>query len=127
MAERKKNRFRTLVIAAALALTVVVLAGLYMWTVAPRSYSAVVLSNGDIYFGRLSYFPRMRLTGVYTLQALPDPGNPEQTSLQIAPIDVLFGWTPRDMALNRDQVVYISKVGRDSQVMQLINSRNASQ
>ncbi|KKQ41487.1 MAG: hypothetical protein US60_C0038G0013 [Microgenomates group bacterium GW2011_GWC1_37_8] len=127
MAEKKNKKLGTLPTVLLILLAVVLLfAGAYIWKITPRPYSAVVLTNGDIYFGQVSYFPKFSLTNAYILQIASDPNNPEQAVPQIVPTDLLL-WAPEKLVLNRDQVLSISEVGEDSQVMELIRSRSAVQ
>ena len=127
MAEKKNKRFGFgMAVAMTFTVVVLLLAGAYIWRITPRPYSAVILASGDVYFGQLSYFPRLSLSDPYTLQTVADPNNPEQVTSQIVPLDLLV-WSPNKLFLNRDQVISISRVGEDSQVMQLIRSRNVTQ
>ncbi|MBI2010905.1 MAG: hypothetical protein HYS89_01585 [Candidatus Colwellbacteria bacterium] len=108
-----------------LALVVLVLVGLgaYLWpklnVSVERPYVAVYMQTGDLYFGRISYFPRLALRDVYVLQGT-GATDPTQPSLQIVPMSSTV-WGPDRLVLNYDQVVFIGKVGADSQVMQAIN------
>ena len=127
MAEKKNKRFGFgMAVAMTFTVVVLLLAGAYIWRITPRPYSAVILVSGDVYFGQLSYFPRLSLSNSYTLQTVADPSNPEQVTSQIVPLDLLV-WSPNKLFLNRSQVASISRVGEDSQVMQLIRSRNVTQ
>lgn len=127
MISKKDKAFKYLVVAAiALTITAFIVASLYIWNITPRPYSTVILHNGEVYFGRLSYFPKLKLSDAYILQVVPDPNNPEQAVQQIVPLDLLR-WSPEALVLNRDYVVSISEVSEESEVMQLIRSRSAAQ
>lgn len=127
MAEKKNKKFGTLsIILLVLLAAILLLAGAYIWKIAPRPYSAVVLANGDVYFGQVAYFPRFSLSNAYILQVGVDPENPEQSIPQIVPANLLL-WAPEQLLINRDQVLSVSVVGEDSQVMQLIRSRDLAQ
>ena len=128
MVEKKNKTLKYLIrVAVVLVIVTLLLAGLYIWQITPRPYSAVVLATGDVYFGQVSYFPKMTLLDPYTIQAVEDPETPGQPSLQLLPLSEVSIWMPKKLVLNRDQVVSVSRVGEDSQVMQLIRSRSAAQ
>jgi len=128
MVEKKNKTLKYLIrVAVVLVIVTLLLAGLYIWQITPRPYSAVVLATGDVYFGQVSYFPKMILLDPYTIQAVEDPETPGQPSLQLLPLSEVSIWMPKKLVLNRDQVVSVSRVGEDSQVMQLIRSRSAAQ
>ncbi len=97
--------------------------GIYLWPKLnisiERPYVAVYMETGDLYFGRISYFPRLALKDVYVLQSA-NPPYPGQPNLQIVPMRNTV-WGPDRLILNYDQIVFIGKVGTDSQVMQAIN------
>ena len=106
-------------------LAVLALGGLaaYLWPKlnisVERPYVAVYMQTGDLYFGRISYFPRLALKDVYVLQSA-NPTDPTQPNLQIVPMRKTV-WGPDRLILNYDQIVFIGKVGASSQVMQAIN------
>jgi hypothetical protein len=97
--------------------------GIYLWQKSKNRevpYVAVYLDTGDIYFGQLSYFPRLSLKDAYHLQSVPDPNNPVGgSSLQIVPLRTSI-WAPERLLLNPDKVVLVAKIGKDSQVMRVI-------
>lgn len=77
-------------------------------------YSAVVLVSGDIYFGKLSWFPWPKLTHVWLLQRTVDAQNQPQVGL--TPFTSAF-WGPTDeLFLNPKEVVFWADLKKDSQV-----------
>lgn len=77
-------------------------------------YSAVYLTTGDIYFGKLSWHPKLRLTNVWLLQRNVDSQN--QTQLGLAPFTSSF-WGPVDeIYLSPKQVVFWTRLSKDSAV-----------
>ena len=91
-----------------------------------RPYTAVYMENGDVYFGRLSYFPRTTISNVYTIQRVADPKDPSKTSLQVVPLSVSV-WGPDKLVLNRDKIILLGRVGEDSQVMRIIKQAESGQ
>ena len=80
------------------------------------SYTAVYLSTGDLYFGQLRWFPTLALRNVYLLQITQDP----QTPLSLQKFTNVI-WGPENkIKINRDQVVWMSRLRSDSQFVQAI-------
>ncbi len=87
-----------------------------------RPYSAVYLSTGEMYIGKLSIFPRHALTDAYLLQIVPDQTDPTKKSFQLAPLkDAL--WSPQEINLNEDNIVFTAPIRDDSQVVKTIKSK----
>lgn len=85
---------------------------------AESGYSAVYLRTGDLYFGKLTKFPYFGLKNVYLLQATADPANP----LRIQKFSQVF-WGPQDfLKLNRDEVVWYTKLDPKSQLSELLKT-----
>ncbi len=74
----------------------------------PSQYSAVYLTSGDIYFGKLSWFPQPHLTDVWYLQRSTDQSG--QTQVAVAPLKSVF-WGPIDeVALNSNQILFWTRL-----------------
>lgn len=86
-------------------------------------YYAVQMENGDLYFGKITRFPKFGLKEVYIVQSVADPTNPLGSSLRITPLNQATIWNTDRIELNRDRVVSISKVDEGSEVMQAIKSQ----
>jgi len=89
--------------------------------VVKNPYSVVFLNTGDMYFGKLSRFPKLTLTDVWLLQA----NTAEQGGAELIKYsNTMFG--PQDkMEINRENVVWISKLKNDSQVVDyILQSKN---
>lgn len=80
-------------------------------------YYAVFLRTGDMYFGKLSRFPKLTLTDVWFIQRST---NEEQSGFDLMKYsNAMFG--PEDkMEINKENVVWISKLRDDSQVVNYI-------
>ncbi len=80
----------------------------------PSAYSAVYLASGDIYYGKLDWFPWPRLTNVWFLQRSQVGG---QSQLGITPFKSAF-WGPVDeIELNSRQIIFWTRLRNDSQVV----------
>ncbi len=117
-----------------LVVAVVVLVALGVWlgsvlrgggTAGPSPYSAVLLSNGDMYFGKLSWFPAPRLTNVWVLQRTVDQNNQQQ--LGVGQFNKAF-WGPMDeLNLNSKEIVWWSRIRSDSQLAKAIENPSSVQ
>ena len=98
--------------------------GVYVFSFvnANKPVTGVLLETGDMYFGRLSYFPRLSLEEVYVVQSVTDPLNPTQTIYQVVPLRFSI-WSPSKINLNYDKIVFMGRVGEDSQVMRAIREQ----
>jgi len=88
-------------------------------------YYAVYLRSGDMYFGKLSRFPKLILSDVWYLQVNTQEN--QQTGFNLAKFtNMVFG--PKDkMEINKENVVWISKLSNDSQVVNFIlQSKNTA-
>jgi len=81
------------------------------------TYHAVFLRTGDMYFGKLSRFPKLILSDVWFIQRNVDE---EQGGFNLMKYsNAMFG--PEDkMEINKENVVWISKLRDDSQVVSFI-------
>lgn len=100
---------------------VVVLGGILTWKQfagAPSVY-AVYLRTGDLYFGHLTRFPSFGLKQVYLLQVNQQS---KDNPLSIQRFQNVF-WGPEDeITINREDVVWFTKLRSDSQLAELIRT-----
>lgn len=100
---------------------VLIAAGVWMAVAASKNpngespYSAVYLTSGDIYFGKLSWFPQPHLTDVWYLQRTTDASGQAQVS--VAPLKNVF-WGPMDeVSLNASQILFTTRLSNSSQLV----------
>ncbi|MEK7212497.1 MAG: hypothetical protein AAB686_02380 [Patescibacteria group bacterium] len=80
----------------------------------PSAYSAVYLSTGDIYFGKLSWLPWPKMKEVWYLQRGVDQQN--QPQLGVARFKNAF-WGPIDeIYLNPKEIIFWTSLRKDSQL-----------
>jgi hypothetical protein len=112
----KKSNLVLLIVAIVLAVLIIV--GIVWKVVTGPRYSAVYLSTGDIYFGKLTHFPNYGLKQVYTIQITQDEQNP----LSVQRFRNTF-WGPEDfMALNKDNVIWVVGLDSQGQMAQLLET-----
>src|SRR6516162_7913928 len=84
-------------------------------------YQAVLLSNGSVYFGKLSGYGTETpvLTDVFYILSKSDPQTKEVSNVLVKRGKELHG--PDRMYLNAAHIVFVEPVGVDSKVAQLIS------
>ena len=129
----KKNGKARLIVGCVVCLLVGFLAGhivTYHWTHHDRGssfatpYQAVLLSNGAVYYGKLSGYGTRNpvLTNVFYIVSKTDPETKQVSNLLVKRGKELHG--PDRMYINANQIVMVEPVGPDSKVAQLINQAN---
>lgn len=102
---------------------VLVAAGVWGWTemaqsnspTGPSPYSAVYLSSGDVYFGKLSWFPEPHMTDVWYLNRTVNQSG--QSQIAVAPLKSVF-WGPVDeINLNPKQILFWTRLSNASQLV----------
>lgn len=88
------------------------------------SYQAVLLSNGAVYYGKLSGYGTHNpvLTDVFYIVSKTDPETKQVSNLLVKRGKELHG--PDRMYINASQIVTVEPVGAESKVAQLINEAN---
>lgn len=119
----KKTFFAFLIIAAALIILgafigIAVVIVRKANPAAPSEYSAVYLTTGDIYFGRLDWFPWPRIKNAWVLQRPAAAGG----QFTVAPLNTAF-WKPVDeIYLNPNQIVLWTRLRQDSGLLNYFNN-----
>lgn len=83
-------------------------------------YSVVYLADGEIYFGKLSWFPKTHLSDPWTLQRSMDKNNNVQTSI----VEVnKSAWSPVDeLYLNEKSIMAWSSLRSDGNMAKLLDN-----
>jgi len=114
----QKDKFYTIALIIAIILLSVLVYISFINKIDRKStYYAVYLQTGDMYFGKLSRFPKLTLSDVWFIQRNIDE---EQGGFNLIKYsNAMFG--PKDkMEINKENVVWISKLRDDSQVVSFI-------
>lgn len=81
----------------------------------PSPYSAVYLTSGDVYFGKLSWFPEPHMTDVWYLNR--SMGANGQSQVSVAPLKGVF-WGPVDeVTFNAQQILFWTSLSNSSQLV----------
>ncbi len=115
-----------------LFLGVVVLFGIAVWSGVQlmsangenlSSYSVVSMTNGDVYFGRLSWFPQPHLSNAWALQRYTDAKG--QSQFSVSPITKAL-WAPSDtLYLGRENMISWERLRMDSSLAQAFANPNS--
>ncbi len=106
-------------------IVVIVVVGFAVINYSPQSakdaYSAVYLRTGEVYVGKLSFFPNMQLKDAFLIENVRDPKDSTKTNLQLTPLKNSV-WAPPVIYLNSDQVVFYGPVGEESNVAKALKA-----
>lgn len=147
----KKYTFETLMLPYAVIVLAILLGGASMWlqqrefksTMPSETYQAVFLTNGQVYFGKLSPINRnyMKLDDVYYLQSSVTPGE-EVTDEQTGEVTTTDPETEfavfrlgeaeihqpvNEMVINTDHILLWENMDPGSQVIDAIEQEKAGQ
>jgi len=116
--QKKSPKIILIIILSAVALGII---GCAAFSLFYRPYMAVYLITGDIYFGKASLFPCVKIQDPWFLQRAEDGG----LSLEKFSDAV---WAPKGgMKINRDQIVFMSRISDASPVVAAIEGRSVPQ
>ena len=82
-------------------------------------YSAVYLTSGDIYIGRLATFPTMALRDGYFFRMVSNTDPKLGPNFELTPMKE-FVWGPKVLNINRDQVLLTAPLSEESRVVKAI-------
>lgn len=88
-------------------------------------YSIVSLSTGELYFGKLSWFPSPHMTSVWSLSSQKDQSGQTQLGLNqfqkavFAPVDEIY--------FDSKQIIWWSRLRNDSQIAKAIENPSSVQ
>lgn len=113
-----KNNKALVWVVVVLAVALIGVVAWQFWGVEAPLY-AVYLRSGDLYFGELVRVPSFGLKKVYLLQV--NAGNAENP-VSVQKFTNVF-WSPEDfIKINRDEVVWMTRVSDQSQLVQVIRA-----
>jgi hypothetical protein len=121
---------------AAVVVILLVLGGWFAWSkmggdtgVKSDQYQAVFLTNGQVYFGKVSNINSgyVKLSDIYYLQVQQsvqptDKNKTDQSQVSLAKLGSELHGPEDSMNINRDQVLFWENLKNDGKVVQAINS-----
>lgn len=86
----------------------------------PSPYSMVAMANGEVYFGKLSWFPSPRLTNVWSLQRVV--GADSQIQLAVNQLTRSLGEPVDELFLNSSQIAAWTRLRNSSQLVRVFQN-----
>ena len=115
-----KNMSKKNIIIVAIVVLVVLIFGVLQYRANnANTYSVVYLTTGEVYVGKLSTFPDLRLTDGYILNTVPNATDPKKTDFQLTPIKEAL-WAPESMRLVKENVVFYGQLLPTSKIAETI-------
>jgi hypothetical protein len=115
-----KKPSKVLLIASLSLVGLMIIAGVVV-SIFYKPYMAVYLTTGDVYFGKTSVFPCVRIQDPWFLQRTEDGGVTLERFADAA-------WMPKGkMRVNKDQIVFMSRLSELSSIVAAIEGRNVPQ
>ena len=119
--KKMKNKSLKIVFIVLVSLVVLGIVVGAIFSFVRRPYMAVYLATGDIYFGRVSVFPRVTIQDPWFFRRAEDGS----VSLERFSDAV---WMPEDVIkINRDQIVFMARISENSQVIAMMEGRVSPQ
>ncbi|MBU4348484.1 hypothetical protein KJ671_03245 [Patescibacteria group bacterium] len=121
------NRLNKILLISILLLAIVL--AIIIWkpsifaSITDKPYYAVYLLSGDLYFGQMSWCRPSILSDARLIQQAQnvEEGQPDFSLVEFK--DVFWG-PAGDLKLNKNNVLWISRLSDESQVVKLINANN---
>ena len=114
----KKN-----IIIVVVLILVVLGVGFWVKKASNNAYSVVYLTTGEVYVGKLTTFPTMKLSNGYILQVTKDATDPTKNNFQLQPINEAL-WAPQTLHLIKDNVVFYGPILTTSKIAQTLAGQN---
>ena len=86
------------------------------------AYSVVYMTTGEVYVGKLTTFPDLRLTDGYILQVTKDTVDPTKSNFQLNPINQAL-WAPEVMHMNKQNIVFYGPLLPTSKIAQTLAAK----
>lgn len=88
-----------------------------------KGWQAVQLTNGDVYYGRLSTFPSYKITDVHFIQQVPSENEEETPGTELVPLNNMFFGPKNVMHLEKSQILWWTDLSEDSQIKQALENQ----
>lgn len=88
-----------------------------------KPYFVVYTTNGEIFVGKASWFPRFNLTNAYIVQTgVPAPEAAPGSNLQLVPLRDT-PWSPKKLYFERGQIIFYGPIDEKSNVAATLQNR----
>jgi len=122
------NNIKNIVIA--IVIVIVILSAFYLvfawgkelWPFEAR-YQVITLTNGEVYYGRLCFFPSPRIVDAWLFQQTSTEKEKETPKLNLIPFTSLFFGPQNVLYLEKEQIVWWANLEKDSPIVKFIQSQ----
>lgn len=91
-----------------------------------RGYQVVVLKTGEVYFGKLSFFPSPHLEDAWFVRQEPAQKEGEEPNLMLYPVSQLY-FTPKNVIyFPKESISWWANLSEEGRVLNLIKGQRAS-
>ena len=84
-----------------------------------KPWSVIHFSTGQVYIGKISNLPNLRLYSAYSVDLVENLENPEESSFKLIPVRETI-WAPEFLELNSSEVIFHGKLTEESASYQAI-------
>ena len=116
----KKN---SLIIVIVLVIVVVYLSyasGSKIFPFAESKYQAIQLISGELYFGKLSFLPKLKLSQVAFVQTRQGESATSTPEIQLVPLSSLYFVPENEMYLAKEQILWWTNLQPESKLVKLL-------
>ncbi|MFA5791916.1 MAG: hypothetical protein WC884_02675 [Candidatus Paceibacterota bacterium] len=85
-------------------------------------YSVVYLTTGEVYVGKLTTFPTMKLSNGYILATTKDATDPTKSNFQLQPISEAL-WAPQYLNINQKNVIFYGPLLSTSKIAETLKAQ----
>ncbi|MFZ3011693.1 MAG: hypothetical protein WA060_01685 [Minisyncoccia bacterium] len=119
-----KNLSKKNIIIAVVIILVLVMVGLFVYKAKMnKGYSIVYLTTGEVYIGKLTTFPDLKLKDTFILQITKDAKDPTKNNFQLQPVKEAL-WAPEYINLTEKNVIFYGPLLETSQIAQTLAEQN---
>ncbi|KKU25857.1 hypothetical protein A3I25_01385 [Candidatus Nomurabacteria bacterium RIFCSPLOWO2_02_FULL_42_17] len=117
----KRNIIITIIVVLIVAVVITITAN-FLARQGSSEYSLVKLTTGELYVGRLSWFPRPAMRNAHLFQITADPEDATKQNPQLMPVSESL-WAPKVIYFNPEQIVIRGHIGKDSAIAKTLRGK----
>lgn len=115
-----KNYTKRNIVIAVVVVLVLVVVGFFVYKAKmSEGYSIVYLTTGEVYIGKLTTFPDLKLKDTYILQITKDTEDATKNNFQLQPVSDAL-WAPEYINLTQKNVIFYGPLLETSQIAQTL-------
>ena len=91
-----------------------------------EKFQVVNLTNGEVYYGHLTFFPSPRIIEPWLFQQSQPEKEGGETQLNLIPFSSLFFGPRETIFLEKEQIAWWADLEKDSQIIKFIKEKGGS-